>query len=395
MNDTNSTGKSFRNVYYLGLVSLFTDLSSQMIYPLVPEFLSSMGVSKAFIGLIEGVAESTASLLRTVFGRWSDKVKNRKLFIYMGYGLSAMSRPFLYLAHSWVVVLGVRFSDRVGKAARTPARDALISTSVPEDKKGKAFGFHRAMDRTGAIGGPLLALLVLYLFRDSENKVRLVFLLSFIPAILALGFIHLAREVTIVTGSAGPAKKKSIRSPAFILFLVSSIVFTLGNSSNAFLILKAREAGLSVAMIPGIWVLYNIFCTISSPIFGTLSDRVGRAPVIATSFIYYSIVYFCFGLSQSLWAVWVLFGLYGIYYGLSEGVFRAYISDLVEPDTRATAYGLFNTGMGLALIPASIIFGVVWESYGSQWAFMLSAGFSLLGFAIFLLSLTIKHPGKE
>ena len=184
----------FRNVFSLGLVSLFTDLSSQMVYPLVPEFLAGLGASKAIIGLIEGVAESAASLLRAVFGHWSDRVGKRKAFIYLGYGLSAVSKPFLYLAGSWHWVLGVRFSDRVGKAMRTPARDALISTSVKPKQKGRAFGFHRGMDRLGAIGGPLLALAVLHLFRESESRVRLVFLFSFIPAILALAFVPFARE---------------------------------------------------------------------------------------------------------------------------------------------------------------------------------------------------------
>ncbi len=379
-----------RNIFFLGMVSLFTDLSSEMIYPLVPAFLQGMGVSKGVIGLIEGIAESTASVLRTVFGRWSDKVGKRKVFIYLGYGLSAVSKPFLYLARSWPPVLGVRFADRVGKAVRTPARDALISTSVSPHKKGKAFGIHRMMDRLGAVGGPLLALLVLHLFRDSDDPVRLVFLFSFIPAVLALVFVPFARETAREVSGKHDAHAEGMRSAGFLIFLVSSIVFTLGNSSNAFLILKATEAGLAVAMIPAIWILYNIFCSISSPIFGSLSDRVGRAPVIMASFIYYSIVYFLFGLSQELWMVWVLFGAYGIYYGLSDGILRAYIADLVAADNRATAYGIFNTGIGLALVPASIMFGAIWDAVGSKWAFFVSAGFSMLGFLIFLLSLAMR-----
>ncbi len=395
MNKRNGGKNAGRNVFFLGLVSLFTDLSSQMIYPLIPEFLVGLGASKTIIGLIEGVAESTASLLRTVFGRWSDKVRKRKAFIYAGYGLSAVSKPFLYLATCWPPVLGVRFADRVGKAARTPARDALISTSVAADKKGRAFGFHRAMDRLGGIGGPLLALLLLHLFSAREDKVRLVFLFSFVPAVVALTFIPFVRETARRVRTEGPGKRTGLGSRAFVLFVISSIVFTLGNSSNVFLILKAREAGLSVAMIPVIWAFYNVFCSVSSPIFGSLSDRIGRVPVIIVSFVYYSIVYVLFGLSVGLWAVWVLFGAYGIYYGLSAGIFRAYIADLVEPDFRATAYGIFNTGIGLALVPASIIFGAVWDAFGSNWAFFVSAGFSMVGFAIFLTGLTIKvrHKG--
>ena len=383
-----------RNVLYLGLVSLFTDLSSQMVYPLIPEFLVGLGASKAIIGAIEGIAESTASLLRTVFGRWSDRTGKRKVFLFLGYGLSALSRPFLYLANSWPMVLGVRFSDRVGKAARTPARDALISTSIPAGKKGKAFGLHRAMDKLGAVGGPLMALLVLHAFRSSGNGLRMVFLFSIIPAAIATCFIPFAKETARQVKARDADHKSGLRRPAFIMFLVSMIVFTLGNSSNAFLILKAREAGLAVAMIPAIWVFYNVFCAVFSPIFGSLSDKVGRVPVITTSFIYCSIVYLLFGVSESLWAVWALFGAYGIYYGLSEGAFRAYIADLVEPDYRATAYGIFNTGIGLALLPASVLFGTIWDAFGSKWAFLVSAGFSVLGFAIFLSSLVVGRVRK-
>ncbi len=384
-----------RNVFYLGLVSLFTDLSSQMIYPLVPAFLAGMGVSNTIIGVIEGVAESTASLLRTVFGRWSDRLGRRKLFIFVGYGLSAVSKPFLYLAHCWPTVLAVRFSDRVGKAVRTPARDALISTSVSAKRKGLAFGFHRAMDRTGAIGGPLLAMLVLHLFAGRADKVRLVFLFSVIPALLALVFILFAKETAAQVKARDTGKASGMGSPAFIVFLVASILFSLGNASNAFLILKAREAGLSMALVPGIWVFYNVFCTLSSPVFGTLSDRIGRSPVIMASFIYYAVVYALFGVSQSLWQVWALFGAYGIYYGLSEGVFRAYIADLVQPQHRATAYGIFNTGIGLALVPASIIFGAIWDAFGSRWAFFTSAGFSLLGFGVFMISLLVNSRRRR
>lgn len=380
--------KSKKNIILLGMVSLFTDLSSQMIYPLIPEFLVSIGAKKAVIGIIEGIAESTASLFRPIFGRLSDKLKKRKLFIYLGYGLSTISKPFLFFASSWPAVLAIKFFERVGKASRTPARDALISTSVSHSEKGKAFGFHRAMDRMGAIGGPLIAMLILIFF---EGNVRLVFLLSVVPAIIALFFIKFVKETTPEKNNAPHIRQKSsLRSAPFIIFLIANIVFSLGNSSNAFLILKAREEGLTIFLIPVIWVVYNIFCSLSSPIFGLLSDRIGRKPIIITSFIYYSAIYFLFALSNSLWSVWVLFGAYGIYYGLSEGVFKAYIADLVSPGKRATAYGLFNTGIGLALFPASIIMGTIWDIYGSKWAFITSALFSLLGFLIFLASMVIS-----
>ena len=371
------------NVYFLGLVSLFTDLSSQMIYPLIPEFLVSMGATKFIIGLIEGIAESIATIFRSLFGHLSDRFGKRKIFIYLGYGLSAVSKPFLYLSGTWIDVMMVKFADRVGKSIRSPARDALISTSVAPHKKGKAFGFHRAMDRTGAIGGPLLAMLILGFW---SNDVRLVFLLSAIPALLALVFILFTRETTFnpSTDTSSP-NSGGIRNRPFLIFTVANIFFALGNSSNAFLILKAREAGLTIAMIPLIWMLYNAFCTVSSPIFGTLSDKIGRRPLIMISFAYYAVLYFLFGFTTNLTAVWILFAAYGIYYGLSEGASRAYIADLVAAEKRATAYGIYNTSVGLALFPASIIMGSIWDHYGSALAFYTAAAFSLVGFTIFVV----------
>ncbi len=373
-----------RNVISLGFVSLFTDLSSQMIYPLIPEFLVSIGATRAIIGIIEGIAEATASLLRTVFGRLSDRMKRRKLFIFLGYGFSAISKPFLYLANAWTTVLAVKFADRVGKAARTPARDALISTSVDPASKGIAFGFHRAMDRIGAVGGPLLAMLILAL---SNDNVRLVFLLSVVPGVMALFFIQFTKETAFKDKNVkSEGKGGSLRNTSFIIFLISIIVFQLGNSSNAFLLLKARETGLAVTLIPVIWIVYNLVCTVTSPIFGSLSDKIGRKPVIVISFIYYAFIYALFGFADRVWMVWILFGAYGVYYGLSAGVFRAYIADLVHPENRATAYGVFNTGIGLALFPASLIMGSLWDMFGSKWAFLTAAGLSLLGFLIFIIS---------
>lgn len=386
--------KISRNVFFLGLVSLFTDLSSEMIYPLIPEFLTNLGANKFIIGVIEGVVEAVASGFRTIFGRVSDKMRNRKLFIFIGYGLSSFSKPLLFFAGIWQTVFLVRVADRLGKAIRTPARDALISTSIDPADKGKAFGYHRAMDRIGAIGGPALAMLILFL---SGNNVRLVFLLSVIPGILSVIFINFAKETKKAASSKTVTGKKTtnLRDRAFIIFFISVVVFTLGNSSNAFLILKAQETGLSLKLVPLIWVFYNIFCTVSAPIFGILSDHMGPRPVIIASFIYYALVYALFAFSESIWQMWFLFAAYGIYFGLTDGVFRAYIADLVEEDNRATAYGIFNTGIGLALLPASMLFGWVWDVFGSKYAFLMSSVFSLLGFLIFIIGLNAGKMKKS
>ncbi|MBU0686713.1 MAG: MFS transporter [Candidatus Margulisbacteria bacterium] len=374
--------KKNRNIFILGMVSLFTDLSSQMIYPLIPEFLVGLGASKSLIGIIEGIAEGTASLFRTVFGRLSDKWKKRKLFVALGYGLSTIAKPFLYLSASWSQVLAVRFIDRTGKGIRTPARDALISDSAPANKKGAAFGFHRAMDRLGAAGGPLLALLILYF---APGNLRLVFLLSAIPASIALIFIIFAKEIRPEKSVVPTKEEASFQFDGkFLLFLITVVIFTFGNSSNAFLILKAREVGVIPLLIPVVWLVYNLVSSASSPIFGRLSDRIGKKLVIAVSFIYYAVVYFFFGFSTTIAAVWILFGLYGIHYGLSEGVFRAHIADLVPSHKRATAYGMFNTAIGITLIPASMLTGYLWDAYSSSVALYTCAGFALAATVLFV-----------
>ena len=387
-----------RNVLSLGMVSLFTDLSSQMVYPLIPTFLAVLGVSPAILGLIEGIAESTASLFRTVFGRMSDKLQNRKIFIIFGYGLSAISRPFFYIASHWTTIMAIRFSDRIGKAARTPSRDALISTSIHPSIKGKAFGFHRAMDRIGAIGGPLLAMLVLYLLRDTMselNALKTTFLISVIPGLIALIFIKFVKETKAITKVMEKKKKTAMLNAPFILFLVANAFFALGNSSNAFLILKAQEVNITIFLIPILWVVYNIVCTISSPILGSLSDTVGRKPIIVISFIYYAIIYVLFGFANQAWMVWALFAAYGIFYGLSDGILRAYVADIVEEENRATAYGVLNTVIGIFLLPASVLMGLVWTQFNSQIAFITAAGLGMAGFIIFLVSLIVtKEPIK-
>ncbi|EAY30898.1 MFS transporter [Microscilla marina] len=372
------------NVILLGFVSLFSDISSQMVYPLLAPFLKSLGATVVLIGLIEGIAETTAALCKTFAGRLSDLWQKRKIFVLLGYGLSNLSKPFLYGASVWSHVLGVRFADRVGKAVRNPPRDALIAGSVDKTQRGKAFGWHLALDRTGALLGPLIALLILSL---SLNNMRLVFLLSIVPGVIAIGLVFWVKEVKIHQPKQ-PAQKQTralLGNRSFMLFWIACMLFTLGNSSNAFLILKAQEVHFSTTAIVLLWTLYNLVCTLAAPVLGNLSDKVGRKPLIALSFLYYAGLYALFAFAQAQWMIWTLFGAYGIYYGLSKGIFKAYIADLVPDHLRATAYGLFNTGLGIALLPASLLMGAIWTQWSSQWAFLVSACFSLLGCSIFLV----------
>ena len=370
-----------KNVYLLGWVSLFTDLSSQMIYPLVPVYLQNLGASTFIIGIIEGVAESIGSFLKVFFGNLSDRLNKRKVFVFLGYGLSSLSKPLLYLANSWPLVMLLRISDRMGKAIRNPARDALISHSVESNSRGKAFGIHRGMDRIGAAGGSLLAVLVLWLTHES---IQMVFLFAGIPAFLALMFIPFVKENFVRPEGNSASKYRSNRK--FKFFLLSIIIFTLGNSSNAFLILKARENGIMITMIPVLWLVYNIVASIASPYLGALSDKFGRKILIQASFIVYTLIYIGFAFSSSELITWLLFASYGIYYGLSNGIFKAYIADQSDSTFRATAYGIFQTATGLALLPASMIMGYTWDLFGSEIAFGISAAFSLIGFLIFTIS---------
>jgi MFS family permease len=378
-----------KNIWLLGWISLFTDISSQMIYPLLPNFLLDLGANKKTIGLIEGFAEAGGSLFKVFSGRWSDKWRKRKVFIFIGYGLSTISRPILYLATNWGAVLGAKLIDRLGKATRTPARDALIADSAGKTQKGKSFGIHRAMDRLGSLIGPLLATLIL---AYTVGQVRWVFLLAIFPAIIALFFIPFLKEINSQDIDNQPVKPNNfkIENRAFWWFVWASALFTLGNSSNVFLLLKAQEVGIEWFMMPLLWAVYNLVCAISSPILGHLSDKIGRKSVLAFSFLYYALIYAGFAWADSTWAIWVLLGLFGIHYGLSEGVSKAYIADLIASDQRGRAYGILDSVLGLALLPASLLMGAVWDAWGSQWAFLISASFSLLGFWVFVATWRIK-----
>jgi MFS family permease len=380
---SNSPQTPRKNLWLFGWISFLNEIASQMVYPLIPKFLLSLGATPATIGLIEGLAEATAALFKTVSGRLSDRLGWRKPFVFVGYLLAGLAKPFLYLAGGWGHVLGVRFADRLGKATRGPARDALLAASLPEGKRGRDFGIQRAMDRGGAIVGPLLALAILSF---APQNLRLVFLLAGIPAVLAIGLIPFIVERRKQQKQARPEpteRQRLLQHRPFRFFLAANILFTLGNASNAFLILKAQEIGMEddISLVL-LWTLYNVFCVISAPIFGGLSDRVGRKPVIAASFLYYAGLYLLFAFTQVSWAMWLLFAAYGLYYGLSSGVFKAYIAELVPADQRGTAYGLFQTGIGLALLPASLIMGVLWEALGSEVAFCVSAGLALAGWLL-------------
>jgi MFS family permease len=382
------------NVLILGLVSFLTDVSSEMIYPLLPLFLTTvLGAGPAFLGIIEGIAESTSSLLKLVSGIWSDRVRDRKGFILGGYGLSSLARPLVAVATGPLGVLAVRFFDRVGKGIRTSPRDALIADSVEPSLRGTAFGFHRSMDHAGALVGPLIAAALLgYVTSD----LRTIFWLSAIPGALAvLLIIFKVRDTRRVLPQA-PVDRNFLRTiPKGRLrsYLIILLVFTLGNSSDTFLLLKAGKSGIGLAQITLLWTFFHFIKMSASLPFGALSDRIGRKGVIIAGWLVYAVTYFGFAHAESPSQIWGLFALYGLFYGLTEGVEKALLADIVSPEERGAAYGWYNCAIGIGALPASILFGIVWETWGAAVAFTLGAGLAGVA-AVLLILLPLPQQGE-
>ena len=379
------------NIIALGAVSFLTDASSEMIYPILPLFLTvTLGAGPALIGIIEGIAESTASLLKFFSGYFSDRVRKRRPIILSGYSLSTLARPLIALAGAWWQVLVIRFSDRVGKGIRSSPRDALIADSVDAANYGKAYGFHRSMDHAGAVAGPILATLILA-FVTSDY--RSLFLLAAIPGILSLLVIlFFVKETRIDRKGSSQPLTFSLKNfdSGFKMLLASVIVFTLGNSSDAFLLLRAKEAGVPAHLIPAIWAVLHIVKTLSSTPGGVMSDRVGRKRIIIAGWLVYGLVYLGFAYASSHLHIWILFIIYGIYFGMTEGVEKAFVADLVPQHLRGTAFGLYNFAIGISALPASLLFGVIWQKAGMEYAFMTGAGIAMVA-SVMLLGIKIKR----
>jgi MFS family permease len=372
-----------RNVWVLTAVSFLTDLSTEMIVHLLPLFLANVLGARTFtIGLIEGVAETTSSLVKLLSGRYSDRLGQRKWLTVAGYGLSTVAKPFLALANSWAAVLAIRFVERTGKGIRTAPRDALIADSIDAKQRGLAFGLHRAGDTAGAVLGLLVAILVIWQLQGAAPTLtrptfNTLVWISVIPAALAvLLLIAGVREVTSQTAKTESSRIswQALGRP-FHRFLLIMLIFTLGNSADAFLILRAQAAGLALLSILGLLLLFNLVYTIVSGPIGSLSDRWGRRRVLLAGWLLYALVYLGFALAKQSWHLVILFVVYGIYYGFAEGIAKAFVADLVQKDQRGTAYGWFNGMIGLAALPASLIAGLLWQGVGSWPGFGMAAPF--------------------
>jgi MFS family permease len=373
-----------RNVFLLGLVSLCTDASSEMIYALIPLFLTSvLGAPVAVVGLIEGLAEATASTFKGISGWVSDRVGKRRPLVIAGYGLAAVTKPLLALAVGWPLVLTARVLDRFGKGLRGSPRDALIADSSEEALRGRAFGFHRSTDQAGAVIGPLLALPLLALL---HQDLRALFVVAFIPAALGVAVLTAVRETGkgAAAGAALPRFRLRDTDSAFRRFLAVMLLFTIGNSSDMFLILRAQQLGMGTRQIVLLFAAFNAVYVLSAYPAGVLSDRIGRKRVLIAGMAVFALVYAGFGLARAPAAIWPLFAIYGLYQGLTDGTSRAFIVDLVAPEHRATALGVFAMAAGLATFPASVIAGVLWQKLGPSAPFFYGAATAALAAAGFV-----------
>jgi MFS family permease len=394
------------NVLWLSLVSLLNDAASEMIYPLLPFFLvGTLGAGPAFLGVVEGIAESTSSFVKLASGWFSDRFRRRKPLVAVGYGVAAAVRPVIALATAPWHVLGIRFADRLGKGVRTAPRDALLAESVDPAVRGRAFGVHRAADHAGAFIGPLLASGLLLML---ANDLRLVFALAAIPGVLALLVVLLkvrdvpplaatasaktttvARRAARITTNPRSSDPDRATPPGFRRYLIVLALFTLGNATDAFLLLRAGDLGVPLAAIPLLWGAHHLAKSAFSVPGGALADRFGPRATIAAGWLVYAATYVAFAFATAAWQVWALFLVYGLFYGLTEAPEKALVAGLATEGRRGAAFGAFHFTIGITALPASLLFGLLWNAYGAPVAFLTGAALALA--AALLLPLVVPR----
>lgn len=381
-----------RNIFFSGLTSFFTDTAVKMVYSVMPMFLLSIGASKTSLSLIEGIAESTASLLKAFSGFWSDKIGKNKPFMLFGYGLSALIMPLYAFVYAPIHVLYLRYTERVGKGIRTAPRDSLIAGSVTNKETGKSFGIQKAMDNSGAILGPLVAFAVLYFI---PGNYRLIFILAGIPSILGI--------LVIIFGIKEAGKKPETLLQKFrfkdfpkkyYLFLLIVFIFTLGNSTDALLLVKANEIGVKVAYIPLVYLIISIVSVLLSVPVGSLSDKIGKEKILLFGYLIYATVYFGFGISGNITTIVILFALYGVYSASTDGIQKAFISDMIDGNKQGTAMGIYNGLLGITLLPASIIAGVLYDKVNSSLPFYFGAVTAIISSILLVLFISFNVKKK-
>lgn len=372
-------------VIKLGIVSFFADVASEMLYPVTPIFLTTvLGASMAYVGLIEGIAEAIASLMKTYSGSWSDRISRRKPFIIVGYLLGAISKPFVGASQNWIHVLGARSLDRTGKGLRSAPRDALIADSVEPANRGAAFGWHRSMDTLGAAVGPLFAI---FLLSINPNELRPLYYWALVPGLLSVLVIFSIKEPRHAVENKvwhNPFQAWGDFNQSFKKYIRAWGIFSLTNSSDVFLLMKAKSSGMSTQAVILLFCAYNLTYSVSSPVLGKLSDKIGRKKLMIGGLVVYAVVYTCFGLVTENWQYWILFLIYGLYMGATEGVGKAFAIDLVPASYKATSVGILGTVTGVCTIFASIFAGFLWDNFGSSWTFYYGASGALIASLILL-----------
>lgn len=389
------------NIVFIGLISFFTDISTEMVYPLIPLYLvSTFGATPALIGIIEGIAESLASLLKVFSGYLTDRFQKKKALAFSGYATGIIYKIVLIFAGSWIGILGARVIDRIGKGIRTAPRDVLVSESIDKENIGKAFGLHKALDMCGAGLGILITY---FIIRNSggEYNYKHLFALSIIPAALGLFMFIFVKQKKRENEPEGSAVRepfwKNINKidSQLKLYLLVVFIFTLGHSSNAFFVLKAKTAGFDDAGVILLFLIFHIVATILAMPLGKLSDKIGRKNLLVPGYITFALCYFGFAFSQSKPALYAVFGLFGVYTAMITGVERAFVAEISPPQLKGTMLGLHSTITGIALLPASIIAGFLWSSFGSTVPFVFGAGLSLVSALLLLVFMKGKTPPEQ
>lgn len=372
-----------RNVFFMGITSFLTDTASKMIYSVMPLFLMSLGASKTELSIIEGIAESTASVIKAVSGRFSDKIRKNKPFMIVGYAFTAILSPLFAIVTSPIHVLAIRFTERVGKGIRSAPRDSLIAASSDSNGRGKSFGFHKAMDNSGAIIGPLLASGILFLF---PKQYRVVFIAAFLPAMIGLiALIKYVRESKEVRAKSIETFKLSDFPLKYYALLGIVVFFTLGNSTDALLLIKAGDIGIKAALIPIVYMLTSVVSVLAAVPIGMLSDKIGRERLIIFGYLLYAAVYFGFGRTSSQMALVMLFALYGLYSASTDGIQKALVSDIVDKDKLGTGLGIYNSLVGITLLPASLIAGLLYDNVNNQAPFYFGSAMALAAAVLMLV----------
>ncbi len=388
----------FDNVFWIGTLSFFGGISQDIFLPILPLYLANvLNYDKAFIGITAGLVTASAALFKIVSGYLSDKFKKNKPIIFVGYFLSLISRPLLAIFTGGAAVLGLRFLDGVGKGIKDSPKDVLIGASTKKETRGRGFGIARMLDTLGSVAGPILLFVLLEIFKDNPLKYHYILYVTALPLIFTLGIIILKVKETRAEAvppehlDVGRLSAPAVLPSRFWIFLVIMAFFTIGNSSDAFLILRAQNVGVTLLAIPLVYALFNfVYAALSVPL-GSLSDRIGREKVILFGFLAYSIAYFGFGLAKTSLHIWLLFAFYGIYYATTEGVAKAFISDLVGSEFRGRAYGIYNSAIALMTLPASFIAGFLWDKISPAAPFFFGGAVSLLATIFLGLFLTYQN----